>query len=137
LAEDTRHCPRHLPIAVTLFGIMRSIASSDRKAIKRRADLAVVPTNESLTTVSYGGVDPRQSPEDRIILEEAAAGLKAGILKLFDDDAIAQLLVEGMIDEMEGKELRNLLGLNEKDFASKRRLVRRRIDKAKLNGWKS
>jgi RNA polymerase sigma-70 factor (ECF subfamily) len=41
------------------------------------------------------------------------------------------------MEEMEGKELRELVGLNEKDFATRRRLVRRRIDKAFPNGWKS
>lgn len=42
-----------------------------------------------------------------------------------------------MMDEMEGIELRELVGLSEKDLATKRRFIRRRIDAAYPNGWKS
>jgi RNA polymerase sigma-70 factor (ECF subfamily) len=70
-----------------------------------------------------------------MIEHEAAAELQHRILSLFDDDLGARTLVEGIMDGMEGKELQELLGMDEKEFATKRRLVRRRIDKAFPNGW--
>jgi hypothetical protein len=62
--------------------------------------------------------------------------MKRQILALFDDDPVAHLLVDGLFAEMEGNELQELVELNDRDFASKRRLVRRRIDKAFPRGWK-
>ena len=51
------------------------------------------------------------------------------ILSLFDDDPVAQNLALKSSLGYEGEDLRTLLGLDEKAFASKRRLVRRRIEK--------
>jgi len=41
-----------------------------------------------------------------------------------------------MIEGTDGEELRALVDLDRTAFASKRRLIRRRIDKAFPNGWK-
>jgi hypothetical protein len=54
--------------------------------------------------------------------------IKAAVLKLFDDDLVAQTLAEGMMEGMEGEELRATTDLSRTGFASKRRLVRRQID---------
>jgi hypothetical protein len=136
-AAGTRKCPRNIPMVVFLFGVMRSIASADRKALNRAPVLAVVPNRGSVVTGQLEGVDPRLSPEDRMIQDEELAEMRAKVLGLFKDDVVAQTLADGIMEEMEGKELRELVGLNEKDFATRRRLVRRRIDKAFPNGWKS
>lgn len=58
------------------------------------------------------------------------------MLALFEDDETAAILVMGMMDDMDGEDLRELTGLNKTAFASKRRLVRRRIDQAFPRGWK-
>ena len=54
--------------------------------------------------------------------------IKQVILDLFEDDLVAQTIVEGDMDGIEGEELRSLTGLDLKAFASKRRLIRRRIN---------
>jgi hypothetical protein len=64
-----------------------------------------------------------------------SAGIREAIIKLFDDDQDAQIIVEGMMEDMDGEDLRELTDLDKKEFASKRRLVRRRIDKAFPEGW--
>jgi RNA polymerase sigma-70 factor (ECF subfamily) len=132
----TRKCPRRLEIVPFLYGTMRSIASADRKAIGRSPELHLVPKQGSSAGSILDGVDPRLSPEDRILKDEEFYELKNAILPLFDDDPVAQTLAEGMIEGMEGQELREFVGLNEKDFATARRLIRRRIDKAFPHGWK-
>lgn len=128
----TRKCPRHVPIVEFLFGVMRSIASTDRRAVDRAPKLVLVPSHD--LAAGQIGVDPRLSPEDRIIQEETAAEHRAAILALFADDLVAQTLAEGVMDGMEGSELQELTGLGDKEFATKRRLVRRRIDRAFPNG---
>jgi len=135
-ADGTRKCPRNLPIVVFLFGVMRSIASADRKAIRRAPTLTVVSKGGSAASTLLDGVDPRRSPEDLIIQEEQVGELKRRVLDLFKNDLVAHTLAEGLVDGIEGRELKELVGLSDREFATKRRFVRRRIDKAFPNGWK-
>jgi RNA polymerase sigma-70 factor (ECF subfamily) len=103
VAAGTRNCPRNIPIVVFLFGVMRSIASADRKAIKRAPKFAIVPKDDSAAANLLDGADPRLSPEDRMIQEEALAELKNTVLNLFEADVETQTLVEGLMDGMEGQ----------------------------------
>jgi hypothetical protein len=135
-ADGTRKCRSNLSIIQFLLGVLRSIASSDRKAFSRSPLLKVVPRDGPAAGSLADFADPRLSPEDQMIRAEEFSELKRKFLNLFEDDAVAQTIAEGMIDEMEGAELRELVGLSDKDFATKRRLVRRRIDKAIADGWK-
>jgi RNA polymerase sigma-70 factor (ECF subfamily) len=70
------------------------------------------------------------------IRDQELIEIKQRILGFFEDDLVAQTLTEGMMEGMDGKELLAFVGLSEKDFDTKRRLVRRRIDKAFPHGWK-
>jgi DNA-directed RNA polymerase specialized sigma24 family protein len=129
----TRRCPSHVSLVSFLCGTMRSIASADRRA--HALELSVVPRDGVTTTLVWEGRDPRLSPEDQMLRDQEPIEIKKAILSLFNDDPAAQMLVEGMIEGMEGEELRELVDLSEKDFATKRRLVRRRIEKAYPKGW--
>src|SRR5262245_30053308 len=70
VADGRRKCPRDIPIVTILYGVMRSIASADRKALQRTPTLAVVPRHDSAATSPLDGVDPRLSPEERLIQEQ-------------------------------------------------------------------
>lgn len=58
------------------------------------------------------------------------------MLALFDDDSQALDLVEGIMEGFGADELRELTGLDGTAYASKRRLIRRTIDKHYPAGWK-
>lgn len=133
--DGTRKCPRHVGIAKFICRAMESIASSDRKAASRKRMSPVTSEHNSGSASIPECHDPRLTPEDQILTQEAADEIRAALLPLFQGDLVAQALVNGMIKGMEGLELREFVGLNEKAFATKRRLVRRRIDKAFPNGW--
>ena len=67
----------------------------------------------------------------RLSLEERKTYTENGFLirpALFDGDETAQRLFDGTLDGIEGQKLRGLLGLSQKDFDSKRRFVRRRLN---------
>jgi hypothetical protein len=66
---------------------------------------------------------------------EAAVWLSGPPSTLLEEDPVAQVMVEGMMEGMGGEELREVIGLTKIAFASKRRLIRRRIDKAFPKGW--
>jgi DNA-directed RNA polymerase specialized sigma24 family protein len=130
----TRKCPRNLQIIAFLIGVMRSIADADRKALKRIRHES--PSDHAESNTLLDCFDPRESPEEQILRTEEIEEMKRQVLAVFEDDPVAQTLVEGQFIGLEGQELRELVGLNDKDFATKRRLVRRRIDKAFPHGWK-
>ena len=51
------------------------------------------------------------------------------ILALFDDDPVARKIVLGMMDGSRGEELQESSGLNPTEYESKRKKIRRRIEK--------
>jgi hypothetical protein len=51
------------------------------------------------------------------------------IMSLIDDDPIAQKIVVGMMEGARGEELQQASGLSPTEYESKRRKIRRRIEK--------
>lgn len=68
--------------------------------------------------------------EEKIIREQEVTRKKQAILNLFEDDPVAHIMVDGIMEGMEGEELRAYTELDKTAFASKRRLIKRRIEKA-------
>jgi DNA-directed RNA polymerase specialized sigma24 family protein len=133
--EGTRQCARTLDIIPFLAGVMRSIASDWRKARKRRPEMSLVTPTGWLQEVVLQVRDNRCVADEVLVSNEEAARLQQAIFALFADDAVAQRLLEGIMDGLAGPQLRSLTGLSETEFASKRRLIRRRIDKAYPRDW--
>jgi DNA-directed RNA polymerase specialized sigma24 family protein len=131
--DGRRQCPQHLSVLAFLSGAMRSISSGERKAQAERGEVHLVAEDGRLI------VDPahdRQTPAEAAESTQEVARIKQTFLDLFEDDLAAQTILEGTMDGMEGEELRVLTDLDIKGFATKRRLIRRRIDKAP-KGWRS
>jgi DNA-directed RNA polymerase specialized sigma24 family protein len=133
--DGTRQCTRTLDIVHFLAGVMRSIASDWRKARKRRPEMSLATETGSLQDVVLQVRDSAPVADEVLAVNEEAARLKAAIFALFVDDCLAQRLLEGIMDGLAGAQLRSLTGLSETEFASKRRLIRRRIDKAHPKDW--
>jgi hypothetical protein len=109
--EGRRLWPRDVPVFGFLCGVMKSIASEWKE--DSRPDPPVEP-----------------DPEDEAIRRIDAHKF----IRLFDDDAIAQSIVISMMLGARGEELRQSSGLNEVDYESKRKKIRRRI--AKYAFWR-
>lgn len=141
--DGTRHCPRNVDVVRFIAGVMRSIASDEAKAHSRREaqaqkeppDLRLVPRTGDAEPSGEVSV-PTPTIEDQFASSQEAERIKRAVLALFADDVTAETIVEGIMEGMEGEELRALTDLDETAFASKRKLIRRRIDKAYPNGWK-
>ena len=136
-ALDGRQCPVHVSVVKFLAEIIRSVANGEGEKVEHRLPLVSIvgKTGEPLTEV-LDRADRAQSVEERLIAEQDAAQLRRDILQLFDDDPVAQIIVEGIMEEMDGEELRELSGLDKTAYDSKRKLIRRRIDKQYPEGWK-
>ena len=63
--------------------------------------------------------------------------MRVCLLSLFEDDEIAQVILEGMMEGIEGEELQELTDLDNTAYQSKRRLIRRRINRKYPEGWTS
>lgn len=129
--DGSRHCPRNVDIVRFLAQAMRSIASNSMKALSRRPDFRAEPLigDEGLL---FDPPDGRPTAEQQAVRDEELAWMRQAVLDLFQDDLVAQVLVEGMMEGMDGEALRATTSLSKVGFASKRRLVRRRLQKATL-----
>lgn len=136
-ALDGRTCPAHVDVVKFLAEAMRSIANGESEKVEYQLPLVsiVTKTGEALPEAT-NCPDPALTAEERLISEEGAGRIRREVLAIFDDDPIAQLIVEGMMEEMNADELRELSDLNQTAYDSKRKLIRRRIDKRYPEGWK-
>ena len=123
--EGRRKCPRNTKVITFLCNAIRSIASEDD------LDVQQVPLEGKLEFDPDDGAklcDPSQSPDREAQGRIDGERLLSEALGLFEDDEKAKLMFEGMMEEMEGEELRAFLELTSTEFDSKRRLVRRRLN---------
>jgi hypothetical protein len=117
---------------------MRSIASTDLKTHKRKPTLQLVPREGGDNLVEFDVADGRPTAEQALASTQEEARIKAELLALFNDDLVAQMILENdMTEEMHANEMRALTGLDNTRYASKRRLILRRIAKAFPQGWTS
>jgi RNA polymerase sigma-70 factor (ECF subfamily) len=131
-----RQCPRDVEVTRFLAGVMRSIASDWGKARRRRPEMRLNARSGALLEVVVQVRDGCLDAEELLASTEESAGVIERIKDLFADDPTALKIIDGMLEGRAGAELRSAAELSEKEFASKRRLIRRRIDKAFPKEWK-
>lgn len=136
LAGDRQYKPEVNLIAF-LFMTMRSLVSSDCKSQRRQPGIISLDTKmeDSDRALLEKLQNPCPVPEDIFETQENLAIIRQSFLELFDDDLVAQTVLEGIMEEMSPQEIQELAGLDQKGYASMRRLIRRRIDKAFPKGW--
>lgn len=131
--EGLRPWPVGTGLLPFLSGVMRSIAHGEREARRRSVEGRAVPMFAADGAPAIDRPDPGPTPEGAL----AAARLRERVTSLFSDDYEAQLMVEGMMEGIEGEELREFAGLEGTAFHSKRRFVRRRLDRFwDEGGWR-
>jgi hypothetical protein len=119
-----RKWPRDLEKLRFLAGVIKSIAG-DRKRTLRQT---VLLDEEREVGEARRGLMDYEGTEVRGIL--AKLDLKQ-IMSLFDDDPIAQEMLMGMADGTRGEDLARAIGLSPTEYESKRKKIRRRIEKLK------
>lgn len=136
-AMDGRMCPADVGIVKFLTQTMRSVASSEGEKSEHKLQRVSANASAAVAQKVLNFRDPAAGAEQQIVSEETVAEIRSAILALFDDDPAAQLIAEGMMDGNDGEELRAVCELDVTAYNSKRRLVRRRIEKAFPKGWQS
>jgi RNA polymerase sigma-70 factor (ECF subfamily) len=114
---------------------IRSIAHDELQKVENQRDEVSVhdETIENLDAITPMELGP--TAEERMISNEQNRDTENRLLELFDGDVEAQLIVLGMLSGTEGAELREVTGLDQTGFNSKRRYVRRKMNSAIENGF--
>ena len=130
-ALDERNCPVSVDIVRFIAEAMRSIRDGELKRAKRRPVLVSPPPPGGQPARAPYAIDPSPNAEERLAAsdEDGARERRQEIIGLFGDDLAAQVIVEGMLEGTRGEDLRALTDLDPTAYQSKRRLIRRRIEK--------
>lgn len=134
LAGD-RNCPAHIDVVKFLTEAMRSIAHGEKEKGDRQPTLVALASHGAAEG-QIEPADPRPNAEQGLASDQVVAVMKTALLAIFEDDPIAQLILEGRMEGMQGEELRELIELDATAYESKLRLLRRRIDRKFPEGWK-
>lgn len=126
--EGRRRWFRDLSLAVFLVGAARSVASGEKRYRERGEVRSPVSVYGGDGNVEYHGEEESGSPEDETIAKEQASIIEAEMEALFADDVAAWTIYSGYLDGLKGEELRREVDLGPIEFATKRRLVRRRLN---------
>lgn len=132
-ALDERKCPVSVDIVRFLAEAMRSIRDGELKRAKRRPVLVSPPPPGGQPAQARDAIDPAPNAEERLAAADeggARERKRQEIIGLFADDPAAQVIVEGIMEGMRGEDLRALTDLDPTGYESKRRLIRRRVEKA-------
>ena len=128
----SRTCPRDISIDRFLAEAIRSIAHGEHEKVENRRDEVAVHDDGMDESEAIMLRDPAPNAEEMLDYR----GAQNQLLALFDGDEAAQLIVLGVMAGEQGQELREATGLNKTEFNSKRRYVRRKIDRAIEEGWR-
>ena len=133
--SGSRKCPRKVSVVRFVAEAIRSIAHDELQKVENQRDEVSVhdDTIENLDAITPMETGP--TAEERIISNEQSRDTENRLLELFDGDDEAQFIVLGMLSGTEGAELREITGLDQTGFNSKRRYVRRKINSAIENGF--
>jgi DNA-directed RNA polymerase specialized sigma24 family protein len=119
-----REWPRDLAKLRFLAGVIKSIAGDRKRALRE----TVLLDEEREVGEARRGLMDYEGTEVRGIL--AKLDLKR-IMTHFDDDPIAQKILKAMAEGTTGEDLERASGLSRTEYESKRKKIRRRIEKLK------
>ena len=131
-ALDERNCPVSVDIVRFLAEAMHSIRDGELKRAERRPVLVSPRPPGGEPAQVPEPIDPAPNAEERLAAadeESVRERKRQEVIGLFADDPAAQVIVEGIMEGMRGKDLRALTDLDPTVYESKRRLIRRRIEK--------
>ena len=127
ILDGTRNWPRDLEKLRFLAGVIKSIAG-DRKRAGQALKRTVLLNEEREVGEARRGLMDYEGTEARRI--RANLDVKR-IMTHFDDDPIAQKMLLGMADGTRGEDLEQASRLSPTEYESKRKKIRRRIEKLK------
>jgi len=134
--DGERRCPVVVDVVRFLAEAIRSISDGELKRAKRGPVLVPLSAPGDPATQVPEPADPapnaeklREAAEEDAEEDDRRQSQRQQIIGLFDDDPVAQVIVEGLLEGTRGEDLRALTDLDPIAYQSKRRLIRRRIER--------
>jgi DNA-directed RNA polymerase specialized sigma24 family protein len=124
--DGSRRCRREEDTVRFLAGAMQSIQHAKRKAAARVKPHQEALEREPASVMASAPEEPLQALLD----EEDEFQFQMGKLQMFGDDPIARAVLEGILEGFRGSDLCDLVGVSPEELATKRRLIKRRLDAA-------
>lgn len=134
--EGERKCPSDVEVVKFLAEAMRSIADGETEKIKKRGSTVPLLQPGFEQEGAFDPITAEPNAEEAVIGAQNAMAIRGAMLDIFAGDSQARDLLEGIMEDFGTEELRSLTGLDATAYASKRRLIRRTIDKHYPEGWK-
>ncbi|WP_374619520.1 RNA polymerase subunit sigma-24 [Devosia sp.] len=135
VTEGRRNCPRNVDPIAFLSETMRSISHGLRQKARRLLPIDHKTTDKNGKSVPFNPADASPTAEHALGTAETTKAIRAAILSLFSDDTVARDFAEGVMEGLDGEELRAYTGISGTAFSSMRKKFRRRVDAAYPNGW--
>lgn len=135
MLDGTREVPREQPFMACLCENMRSIASASRKH-ERTLVMESIHADVEAETGGREIPSPDPTPEQVVMSHDSCAKLERQIIDLFNEDEEALMVLMGKLDGLEPGAIQQLLGIDDKMYATALRRIRRTIDKKFPQGWK-
>lgn len=126
LEKDGRNCPANVPIGVYLDNAMRSIADGEREKYIRQVPVGDWDEENSEVNKS---MDNNLSSDDAVLDSIELEQIADRIQDIFADDPQAQAIVIGVMEGWSPKEIKEMEPMDDKQYASARRRVRRALDR--------
>ena len=125
----SRKCPKNVDLVKFLVETLRSIANGEADKVENKVEVIPVVQPGALVESAVDLEDSSEGQEVAMMTAENDEAIRQALLGLFPNDPQARDLVDGILAGYEGEELRALTDLDQKGYASKRRFMRRTIDK--------
>jgi len=130
LEENGRKCPSDVPVPIYLDNAMRSIADGERKKYVRERPAGTVQSDERPEEeLLVDPQDPAPSPADTALARIELGEVKDALEQLFADDPKAQAVIMGDSEGWSADEIKDLGNMDDKQYASARKRVRRGLTK--------
>jgi DNA-directed RNA polymerase specialized sigma24 family protein len=120
--EEERNCPTDVPLPVYLDNAMRSIADGERTKYVRERPSGIGQPQDGPVAAA---LDPAPSPSDAALARIDLAEVLESVQQIFENDPQAQAVVIGDMEGWSADEIKDLGGMDDKQYAAARKRVRR------------
>ena len=136
IIAGTRNWPSDVDLVPFIIQTMRSIANGEKEKVEVEVKGKMVPIVQPGAQLigAFELEDERENPEVSLLIDEEEKAIRQKVLGLLPNDEKARDIADGILAGFEGDDLRELVSIDKTTYASKRRLIRRTINKLSAEG---
>ena len=133
--EGIRNCPVGVGVKTHLYKTMRSISHSELKSLDNHGEDSLTVEFDESESHQRDVQEDCPTPEDEALAGVESARVRGEVFSLFEDDEVAQFVLECWIEDMTAAEIREATDMDHVAYDSKTRKIYRRIRKQYPRGF--